>query len=185
MALSVILISSGTNPRAAFGDVAVAHALRGFEFLETIFGVERMHLQGGDMNQVARADKLLVFVMLAQDMADILAEKTFDAFAELLDAIDVGLGHPPGAVRGIGRAWFERLDLLLHAEIPRNIGDQIFDQRKSFHGSIVTGSFERQLIETGHAHQPRHSIYFGGAGAAFAGFAIPATSKVGGLAAWI
>ena len=51
-------------------------------------------------------------------MADILAKEAFDALAKFLDPINVRLGNAPGAVRRVGRAWFEFLDFFLNAKIP-------------------------------------------------------------------
>ena len=44
--------------------------------------------------------------MIAQDVADVLAQEAFDALAEFLHAVDVGLLHAPGAVGASGlRGW--------------------------------------------------------------------------------
>ena len=105
--------------------------LRLLQFRQAVFGVERVHFQRGGINEKARADEFLVLVMVAQDVADVLAEKTFDALAEFLHAVDVLLLHPPGAVRRVGRARLEFLDFLLDAEIPRNVGHQVADARET------------------------------------------------------
>ena len=63
-----------------------------------IGGVERVHLQRGRVDEEARADELVVLVVIAQDVAHVLAQEALDALAELLHAIDVLLLHPPGAV---------------------------------------------------------------------------------------
>jgi len=59
------------------------------------FGVQRMHLEGGDVDQKARPINLIVQLMLAQHVANILAKETFDALSKFLDAVDVLLGHAP------------------------------------------------------------------------------------------
>ena len=100
------------------------------QFRQAVFGVQRVHLQRGGINQKARADEFFVLVMVAQYMADILAEKTFDALAEFLHAVNVLLRHAPGAVRRVRLARIEFLDLLFDPEIPRNIRRQIADARK-------------------------------------------------------
>ena len=43
----------------------------------------------------------VVLVVVAQDVADVLAQEALDALAELLDAVDVLLLHAPGAVGGV------------------------------------------------------------------------------------
>ncbi len=48
-------------------------------------------------------------------------------------------------------------------------------------GSTVIGSSDRQLAHARHAHQPRHAVDLGGAGAALAGLAVPADGQVAGL----
>src|SRR5438105_3872031 len=68
-----------TNFGAAFGDVAVTDAMRLLQLLQPLFRVERMHLQGGDMDEKARSDELFLQLMVAQHMANILAKITFDA----------------------------------------------------------------------------------------------------------
>jgi hypothetical protein len=77
-----------------------------------------MHFQRGDVNQESRTDKFVVQLMVAQNMANILAKKAFDTFTKFLHAIDVLLLHSPGAVRRVSRSRFKRFDLLLHLKIP-------------------------------------------------------------------
>jgi len=89
---------SGQTLVAALCDVAIANSLGVSQFLQPIFGIERMHLQRRHVNQKARPDKFVVHLMVAQHVANILAEKTFDAFPEFLNPIDVGLLHPPCAI---------------------------------------------------------------------------------------
>src|SRR5438477_170240 len=81
----------GTNFRATLGDVAEADAVSFFQFFRSILSIERMHLQRGDINQVARANELVVLVMFAQNVAHILAQETLDALAKFFHAVDVFL----------------------------------------------------------------------------------------------
>ncbi len=53
-------------------------------------------------------------LVIAQHVADVLAQKALDALPEFLHAVDVLLLHAPRAVRRVGRARRELLDLLLH-----------------------------------------------------------------------
>src|SRR2546430_5741690 len=48
-----------------------------------------VHLQTRDAHKKARPRELFLLVVLAQNVANVLAEKTFDALAELLDAVHV------------------------------------------------------------------------------------------------
>jgi len=77
--------------------------------------------------------------VVAQDVADILAEKAFDALAEFLHAVHVFLLHAPGAVRGVGRARLEFFDLLFDAKIPRHIGGRSRMLGNARIGSMVMG----------------------------------------------
>src|SRR5882672_5607645 len=63
-----------TDMGAAFGDVAVADVESFSQLADPVFGVERMHFKGGDVDEKAWADEFGVLVMIAEDMADILAE---------------------------------------------------------------------------------------------------------------
>ena len=97
--------------------------MRVAQFIDPILGIQRMHLERGDVDQKARPDELIVHPMIAQHVTDILTEKTFDAFSKLLHAIDIRLLHAPGAVR---RIWWTRLkgfDSLFNMKVPGNIGD--------------------------------------------------------------
>ena len=152
--------------------------MRFAQFLDPIFGIERMHLQRGRVNQKTRPDKSIVHLMIAQDVADVLAKKAFDAFPKFLHAIDVLLLHPPGPVRRIGRARFECLDLLLDLEIPRDIGDQILHEWESLHRLDRDRLVERQIAHARHAHQLRHAVDFRRTRAALARLAVPAASQI-------
>src|SRR2546427_11758931 len=92
-----------------------------------------MHFERRHVNEKTRPYEFVVHLMIAQDMANVLTEKTFDTLSKFLDAIDVGLLHPPRAVRRVRWARFKRLDSSLHQKIPRHIRDQIFHDRKRFH----------------------------------------------------
>ena len=63
----------GADLGAALGDVAEADALRLLQFRQAVFRVERMHLQRGSVYEEARADEFVVLVMVAQNVADVLA----------------------------------------------------------------------------------------------------------------
>src|SRR6187431_1620156 len=73
-----------TNLRAALRDIAQADAVAVLQVLQAIRGVERVHLQGGDVYEEAWSDELVVHVVIAQDVAHVLAEEALDALAEFL-----------------------------------------------------------------------------------------------------
>jgi hypothetical protein len=141
----------------------------------------------GGVDEEARSDEFFEFAMVAQHVADVLAQETLDALAEFLHAIDVLLLHAPGAVGGVGLARLELADLLLDFEIPGDVGHQIANSGKALHrldGSRACVEIER--VEPRHAHQLGHAVDLGGAGAALAGFAVPAHGQVGcAWSAWI
>src|SRR6476469_6916149 len=74
----------GANLRATLRDVAVTNPVRGSQLLEPILGVERMHLQRRGINQKTRPDELIVLPVVAQHVANVLAEEAFDTFPEFL-----------------------------------------------------------------------------------------------------
>ena len=120
---------------AALGDVAEADAELVLQHLCARDAVERMHLERGRADEEARSAKLFLLVVIAQDVADILAEEALDALAELLHAIDVALVHLPLDAG----ARLEGRDLLIHFEIPGDVGHQILDDRKCLHGKDGDG----------------------------------------------
>src|SRR5215468_11497721 len=93
----------GTDLRTALRDVAVADAVGVLEIARAALDVQRMHLESGHVNEKTGADELLVEMVLAKDVANVLAEEALDALAELLDTVDVGLRHPPRSVRRVRR----------------------------------------------------------------------------------
>ena len=65
--------------------------MRVLQITRAILGVDRIHFEGGGVDEVARPDELVEEVMLAQHVADVLAQKTLDALPELLHPFDVHL----------------------------------------------------------------------------------------------
>jgi len=117
IALSVMWMVLGAQLGAALGDVAVADALVfPGEFLAVVAGVERVHVEFGGADEVARSgERRLVLVVVADDVAGVLAQEALDALAEFLRALDVNLlacGNRPastpfgGANAGISRAFW-------------------------------------------------------------------------------
>src|SRR5439155_6018847 len=133
------------------------------------------------VHQVARAHELLVQVMVAQHVADVLAEEALDALPELLDPVHVLLLHPPGAVGRVGRARGERADLPLDPEVPAHVGDQVLVVRKGAHRLDGDRLRQVEVAQPAHAHELRPPVDLGGAGAALACLAVPADGEVGRL----
>src|SRR5437899_8955052 len=85
----------GAHLGATLSDVAVTDTVSLSKLCGSILSIERMHFQGCDIDQEARADELVVKVMIAEYMADVLAKVAFDALAKFLNAIDIRLCHSP------------------------------------------------------------------------------------------
>ena len=74
-------------------------------------GVERVHVElGVPRKKRGPGEGLLVLLVVAHDVADVLAQEALDALAELLAALDVLLHHPALAV-GVARAEARRREL--------------------------------------------------------------------------
>src|SRR5260370_35992037 len=88
-----------------------------------------MHLQGGDAYKETRATELIMLVVLAQNVADVLAQKALDALARFLHPVYVRLRHLPF------HPWprLERGTFLIYFIIPGNAGHQVFDYGERFH----------------------------------------------------
>ena len=123
----------GANLPATSRDVAVTDVVLVPQIADPVFGVKRMHFECGSINEQTRTDKFIVLVVFPQNVAHVLAEKTLDALAKLLHALDVGLLDAPCSIGRVGWAGLELLDRLLGPEIPRNIRDQIAYDRKRVH----------------------------------------------------
>src|SRR5271157_6321190 len=132
-----------------------------------------MHFKRGGIDQKTRSDELVVHVVFTKHVAHVLAKVTFNAFAKLLDAIDISLRHAPRPVRSVWTARLEFRYALFHTIVPRQFGNQVFNMRKCFHGLDGYGLFKRKRIQTRHAHELRHSVDFSRARAAFAGLTVP------------
>src|SRR6266478_3594395 len=136
-----------------------------------------MHFERRNPDKETRSAELFHLLVLAKNVAHILAQETFNALAKLLHPVHVLLEHfPVGAGSG-----FERRNFLVDAVIPGNIGDQIFDHGERLHRLNCDGLVEGKGIHTSLAGEPRSAVDLGRAGAALTGFAIPAHRQIGCL----
>lgn len=62
---------------AALSDIAVANTVAILEVADAVIRIEWMHLQRGGVHQEARPDEFIFLVMVADDVADILAQEAF------------------------------------------------------------------------------------------------------------
>src|SRR5579875_1198595 len=80
---------------AALGDVAQAQPLPLAQHRAPVPGIQRVHVQLGVPDEIARSGvDGHVLLVVPDHVADVLAQPALDALAELLAAVDVGLGHP-------------------------------------------------------------------------------------------
>jgi hypothetical protein len=85
----------------------------------------------------ARPDELVLLVVVAQHVADVLAQVALDALPELLDAVDILLHHP---VRGAHHAW-----LLLACLLAPAVMLERHDREESRRG-VLSRSEVRSII---------------------------------------
>src|SRR3984893_5268668 len=166
---------------AALGDVAEPDARVVAQEPGAIHGVERVHLERGGLDEEARArEGLLLLLVVADHVADVLAQEALDALVELLPALDVLLHHPVLAVR-VRRLEPQRRHLLGLHVVVGDVGDQVPDQ-----GEGPDGGHRDRLpflgqVHPGHAHEPRLAVDLRAARAALARLAVPAAREVRGL----
>jgi hypothetical protein len=164
----------GTNLRTAFRDVAITQAQLVLQKGSAVKAVEGMHLETGNTNEEARARELFLLVVFAKNVANVLAEKAFDALSKLLDAVHIQLrDFPFHSLTGL-----ERRDFTVDTIVPRNVGDKVFNTREGFHRENGDGLVLRQIIHARFARQARTAVDFRGARAALSCLAVPADSKV-------
>src|SRR3990167_11234437 len=83
-------------------------------------------------------------------MADVLTQEALDAFVKLLDAVDILLKHPPGAV-GLFGLWPEVWNGFCLLEVKRDVRNQVADQGKSFHRRHRDRLARLEEVHPGHA----------------------------------
>src|SRR5260370_6967344 len=140
----------GAYLSAALGDVAETDAQFLLQHLCSRDAVKGMHLKRSRTDEEARSAKLLLFAVLAQNMADVLAEKALNALAKLLHAVHVALVHLPLD----SRPWLEWRDLSIHFEVPGDVSHQILDDGECFHRKDGHGPIHRKGAHPPLAGQP-------------------------------
>ena len=130
-----------------------------------------MHFEAGNANEETGSSELFLLGVVAEDVEQpSLAEEALDALAEFLYTVHVALVHLPlDAGPGL-----ERRDFPVHFVIPGDVGDEILDQRKSFHGEYCDGLIEGERIHARLTSEPGPAIHLGGTRPAFSCLAIPA-----------
>src|SRR5262249_36821745 len=116
---------------AALGDVAQADAGDVFDECGAVDRVEGMHVEAGQLDEESRARKrALVLLVVADHVTHVLAEEALDALVEFLNAIDVLLHHPIGAV-GLRRLDPQRRHLLGLDVVVRDVGHEVANRREA------------------------------------------------------
>src|SRR5262249_20309516 len=134
----------GANLRTTLRNITVADSLCGFQIQRPVLSIQGVHFESRGVNKKPGADKFLHMVV-SQNVADILAQEALDALSEFLDAIDIGLRHPPAS---IGRVWWARLeflDALLGCVVEGHIRHEVLDLGKCLHGLNRDGLIEWQI----------------------------------------
>src|SRR5467141_4977346 len=171
----------GTDLGAALGDVAEADAGRVLDVGRAVHRVERVHVEAGELDEEAwPRERALVLLVIADDVADVLAQEALDALVELLDAIDILLHHPVRAV-GLRRLEAQRRHLLGLLVVVGDVGDEVADGREAADRRHRDRLALLEEIHPRHAHEARLAVDLGAARAALAGLAVPAHREVGGL----
>src|SRR5918996_844481 len=107
----------GADLGAALRDVAIPDPAAVLEVTRAVGPVHRMQLQAGGSDKETRAHERILRLVVAQHVADVLAQEALDALPELLNAVDVLLLPAPVLVRRADRRA-ERHDLAVHLVIP-------------------------------------------------------------------
>jgi hypothetical protein len=102
------------NFGAAFRDVAETQTELVAEKFCAGDAVKRVHFEAGNAHEETGAGELVVFVVIAQDVADVLAKKTFDTLAEFLNAVNILLEKFPFRAG----ARLERRDFFVDLVVP-------------------------------------------------------------------
>src|SRR5437879_677607 len=109
-----------------------------------------MHFKPSHSDKEARTAELFVFIVLAQNVADVLAKKALNALAEFLHPVNVFLLHSPiSASFGL-----ESRNLLVDLVIPGNVCDQVLDDWERLHRQNSDGLVLRKGIHAGFACKP-------------------------------
>src|SRR2546427_560330 len=136
-----------------------------------------MHLQRGHAHEETWAAEFFFLLVVAEHMANVLAQEAFNTFAEFLYTIDIRLIHLPFHAFPRLEGW----NLLVYFVIPGNVRHQVLDHRESFHGKDGDGLVLRKSIHASLAGEAGGGIHLPRAGAALPCFAVPAHSKIGSL----
>src|SRR5919106_1780091 len=161
---------------AALGYVAEPEAVLLLEVGQPVGLVHRVHLQPLVAHEEARSCDLGMFVVGPEDVANVLAHKALDALLRLVEALDILLVHREGCLF----AGLERLDALGHLVVPGDVGDQVFNDGESPHGTYVYLS-PIVLLDARLAQKLGSAVDLGATRAAVGRLAVPTHREIRGL----
>src|SRR5438093_237780 len=169
----------GADLGAALRDVAVADTAVVLEELPPVSRVDRVHLEAGDTHEEPRPDELVLRHVVAQDVADVLAEEALDALPEFLDPLDVLLLPAPLLLGHVlGRP--EGRDPAVHLVVPRDVRHEVTDEREGAHRLDGDRLFRLEVREPRLAREARPPIHLRAARSALRRLAVPADGEVVG-----
>ncbi len=137
-----------------------------------------MHFELRGVDQQSRTHELFVKLVVAENVAHVLAQKALDALPELLNAVGIGLRHAPGSVGRVRRPRSEFPDPFLGAEIRRHVRHQILQERKRPHWLDRDRLGQIELAQAGHAHEAWHSVDLSRARSTLPCLAVPAHREI-------
>src|SRR5437773_7576949 len=171
----------GAHLGAALGDVAQPHPRLILDEARAVAGVQRMHVEPRELDEEARpGESALLVLVVADHVTHVLAQEALDALVELLDAIDVFLHHPVGAV-GLGRLEAQRRHLLGLLVVVGHVGDEVANEREGPDRRDRDRVAGLEQVHPGHTHETGLAVHLGAARSAFAGLAVPPAREIVGL----
>src|SRR5256885_2648505 len=116
-----------------------------------------MHLEAGRPDEEPRTDERSLDLVVPEDMAHVLAQEALDALPELLDPLDVLL-LPAPVLLGHVLGRLERRDPPVHLVVPRDVRDEVADERERAHRLDGDRLFRLEVRETRLAREARPPI---------------------------
>lgn len=168
-----------TDFGAAFGDVAEAYTGGIAGKRDTVERVFRVIDVVGEAGEIAGAEEGTFLMVVAEDVTDVLTEEAFDASAVFEEALDVLLEHLPRLAGEVFGRRGKGGNMAVDVVVDGDVGDEIFDEGKRAE-RMDMDILTLELIDPGFAHEPGMAVDFGGTGAAFGGFTVPAAGEVAG-----
>src|ERR1700722_16581938 len=144
----------------ALGDVAEPEASLFADEVLAVQGVVGVHVELRVADEEAGpGERRLVFLVVSDDMAGVLAQKALDALAELLRALHIDLLHPERRLGLIGAGGegrhLGRLDV-----VEAHVGDQVPDDGEAPQRRDGDRFARREGGQAGQAHQAGTSVDF-------------------------